>query len=105
MTGFRITIYESHYQQMRATEKNTWILLQDMEKEASHVFCISRGPHNSVSGGYGLLKKSVSIPLNVQACARISLSEATYTQMLQEGNGLNKQFVFYENGEEGSMIH
>ena len=101
---YRLTIYKSYPGYNCTKPPNMmYIKLQDMANHTSHIFSFTPGDHYGVSGGCGLFRKKQYIPDNVQAAADITLTESVYTEMVQEGNGLENQFLLIDDGKEPSM--
>lgn len=100
MGHYKLTIYHSNSCYSLAKQPPlTWIELQDLITHTSHVFSFIPGNRNGVFGGCGFLTKKNCIPEDVQLSAHISLTKIAYTEMVQEGNCLHNQFLFYDDGK------
>jgi len=106
MDHYRLTIYQADPGDSLPSQPVwTWIKLLDMKKQSSHIFTFIPGDHQDTLGGYGFFRKKDTIPDDVHAAADISLTKTAYTEMVQEGNCLHKQFLLYDDGKDPSLMH
>ena len=106
MDHYRLTIYQADLGNASPSQPVwTWIELQDMEKQSSHIFSFIPTNHQGELGGCGFFRKKDTIPNDVRAAVDISLTKTAYIEMVREGNCLHKQFLLYDDGQDPSLIH
>lgn len=77
-----------------------WIRLVDNDNQESHIFSFVPGDYFGKFGGCGLFRKKEFLPDIVMETTNISVSKATYQEMVEEGDSLHNQFILYDDFDE-----